>query len=655
VGGVAFTITGTNFEPGAAVVFSDSDAITAAGVNCSVTLLTAPHSTVSCLTPSYPTGTASVTVINVDGQMSSPSAFTFIQSTPFAAAVSPAIAPDTGPTNGGTVVTISGSDFGAGANVTVGEIPADRVSVRNANTIQADLPASAAGLASVVVRNTSGIAGTLPGGYTYAPGVGVSFVQVNSAHPASPAATAAVDYPLSQTAGNTNVAIVGWADSKSTVQSVTDSAGNTYTLALAPTVGTGISQAIYYAKNIQAATANTVTVVFNMPAHSPDVRVLEYSGLDTMNPLDAAAGNFGTGTALDSGPIVTSTAGDLVIGGSTLDGIVAITGPAFTAVATTPNGISVEHLVGAAAGSLHATATQDSNGNWVMQGVAFKQAGTVQDFTLIASPPSSVSIPSVNAATYTVSVNAIGGFSGQVTLTCHAGLPLGTSCAFSPSVITPGIASTLTITTTAATPLGTYNITVKGSSQSLCHDATVGLMVAAAPPDFTIAPTALSPASIAAGGSNTSTIVISPTAGFSGAVSLTCGVVPLVTKGPTCSFNPASIAGGSGSSTLTVSTTAAQVAMVAPSSSGALYAMWLPIAGLALLGAGSAPRYKTLWNFVLGSLLLSGLIFLSACGGSSSMGDGNGHAGTPAGVYTITVTASSGSLTHTATVSLTVQ
>ncbi len=78
---------------------------------------------------------------------------------------------------------------------------------------------------------------------------------------------ATVNYTLAQTVGNLNVVIVGWADATATVQSVVDSAGNTYTLAFPATVGTGLSQAIYYAKNIVAAAAgNTVTVTFSVAA-----------------------------------------------------------------------------------------------------------------------------------------------------------------------------------------------------------------------------------------------------------------------------------------------------------------------------------------------------------------------------------------------------
>jgi hypothetical protein len=762
-GGIALTITGTNFAPGATVLFSNGGGMTASGVNCSVTLLTAPNATISCLTPSFPAGVGSVTVSNVDGQASASSAFTFNPSIPFGTATSTAITPNADTNNGGTAVEISGSDFAAGATMTVGGVPADRVSVENINTILASMPAGSAGAATVVVKNPSGSTGTPTGLYTYAPDTGINFVQVASAQPASPAATAVVNYALPQTVGNLNVVIIGWADATAQVQSVIDSSGNTYTLAFPPTVGTGLSQAIYYAKNIVAAVSNAVTVTFNAAAQSPDVRVLEYSGIDAVAPLDTGGGNAGTGTALDSGTITTGKAGDLVIGAALGADAITAAGRVFTTVTVTPRA-NAEHLVGPAAGDIDATATQASNTNWVMQAVAFQQSGAIPDFSVSVTPPTSASVTAGQPATYTISVSALAGFNSDVTLTC-SGLPLGSTCAFVPPTVTAGAAavtSTLTITTTVATPAGTSNVTVTGTFGTLSHDASVGLTVAAAPvPDFTVAASALSsvsvaaggtsastitvaptnafngtvsltctitpvvtpaptcsfvppsiasgagtstltvttsattppgpysvtvtgafgslqhttptpltftvtapadftlaasalaPASVAAGASSTSTITVAPVNGFNSAVALTCSVAPAATRGPTCSLSPTSVTGGSGTSTLTVSTTAATTASVRRQSAGALYAMWLPVGGLALLGAGFTSRRKKFWCFLFACLMFSGLIFLAACGGSSPSG-GGGRPGTPAGTYSVTVTGTSGPLTHTATATLTV-
>jgi hypothetical protein len=96
-----------------------------------------------------------------------------------------------------------------------------------------------------------------------------------------------------------NIVAVGWNDTTSTVSGVGDSKGNTYTLAIGPTSGTGLRQSIYYARNI-AGGSNTVTVTFNQAAAFVDVRVLEYSGLDWVNPLDQTAGAAGTGTSASS-------------------------------------------------------------------------------------------------------------------------------------------------------------------------------------------------------------------------------------------------------------------------------------------------------------------------------------------------------------------
>ena len=120
----------------------------------------------------------------------------------------------------------------------------------------------------------------------------ISYVQGNYATPQSAPSSVSVVFTAAQAAGDLNVVVVGWNDATATVTGVTDSRGNTYTLAVGPTVLSGVaSQSIYYAKNIQAAAAgaNTVTVAFSRAASFPDIRIAEYSGADPNNPVDVTA------------------------------------------------------------------------------------------------------------------------------------------------------------------------------------------------------------------------------------------------------------------------------------------------------------------------------------------------------------------------------
>src|ERR1700757_2895143 len=126
-----------------------------------------------------------------------------------------------------------------------------------------------------------------------------NFVQGNYAAPNngspgnSTAQSVTVPFQAAQTVGDLNVVVVGWNDATAQVSSLTDSKGNIYKLAVGPTLQTGsvaLSQSIYYAQNIStaAAGANTVTLTFNKGAIYPDIRILEYSGIDPVSPVDVS-------------------------------------------------------------------------------------------------------------------------------------------------------------------------------------------------------------------------------------------------------------------------------------------------------------------------------------------------------------------------------
>ena len=77
------------------------------------------------------------------------------------------IAPDAGSTAGGTVVSITGSNFASGAVVTIGGVAATDVVVKDSATISAKTGPHAVGAASVVVSVNS-LTGTLNDAFTYA-------------------------------------------------------------------------------------------------------------------------------------------------------------------------------------------------------------------------------------------------------------------------------------------------------------------------------------------------------------------------------------------------------------------------------------------------------------------------------------------------------
>ena len=71
--------------------------------------------------------------------------------------------------------------------------------------------------------------------------------------PQTPQKTVTVPFTGAQTVGDLNVVIVGWNDTTSVVNAVTDTVGNKYTLAVGPTqLGGAISQSIYYSNGIAA-------------------------------------------------------------------------------------------------------------------------------------------------------------------------------------------------------------------------------------------------------------------------------------------------------------------------------------------------------------------------------------------------------------------
>ncbi len=223
----------------------------------------------------------------------------------------------------------------------------------------------------------------------------IAFVQTNSATPQTPQATVTVTFNSAQTLGNLNVVIVGWNDSTTTVSSVADTKGNAYAVAAAAIVQSGTaSQAIYYAKNIATAAggANTVTVTFSVAARFPDIRIAEYSGIDTVNPLDVSAGAQGSTATSSSGSVTTTNANDLLIGANLVQSTSTAAGAGYTNRGITPDGDLLEDRVVTATASYSATAALDKVQQWIMQMVAFRAASGTPAPSIASLNPTSGSV-----------------------------------------------------------------------------------------------------------------------------------------------------------------------------------------------------------------------------------------------------------------------
>ncbi len=142
-GGTAVTITGTGFTGTTQVQFGGSNASGYTVVNATTITATAPPGT----------GTVDVRVTTPGGVSPNTAAddYTYVP----APTVS-SIAPTSGPTTGGTLVTITGSQFTTVTQVQFGGTNATGFTVVNGNTITATAPAHAAGLADVRVTSPSG-------------------------------------------------------------------------------------------------------------------------------------------------------------------------------------------------------------------------------------------------------------------------------------------------------------------------------------------------------------------------------------------------------------------------------------------------------------------------------------------------------------------
>jgi hypothetical protein len=308
---------------------------------------------------------------------------------------------------------------------------------------------------------------------------------------------------------------------------------------------------------------------------------------------------------------------------------------------------------------------------------------TSADVSLTVVPPgftlsgTSVSVVAGATGTSTLTITPTNGFSGTVTLDCDGGSYPGNAsdlptCLSIPPVTISGNApatTTLSIQTQPGTTPGQYleGVNAVDSSGVAMANTAVAVTVIAPAQSFTLTNT---PVSIATpGASGTSTITITPSGGFSSRLALSCTVNGPATAVdlPTCSVAaPPAITGTTAvSAMLTVNTTAASSSSNATGQAATAFRKQRN--RLLALGGGNALAAFLFFGLPLRRRRTKTLLSLLLLGAFATIVMGCGRAqkaanpvttpanpGTTVGSYMVTVTGSSGALTASTTVAVTV-
>jgi hypothetical protein len=235
----------------------------------------------------------------------------------------------------------------------------------------------------------------------------------------------------------------------------------------------------------------------------------------------------------------------------------------------------------------------------------------------------------------------------------------GTTCTNGSSVAASGGTCILNVTFTpgAVGARGTATLTLTDNASP----STQTITMTGTGDDFAVAGPGSS-VTVTAGQTASFTVTVTPgSGGFPGAVSFSVSGLP---TGAAATFTPTSVTpnGSAATTTLAVTTTSRTAELPVrrlfrprgPMQPWGLLAMAvaLVLAVLSLVKLGRRPLGQLVPAGTLIVLLLTAG-YLSGCGGNS--GPKTNPNGTPAGTSTLTITSSSGSLTHTTTVTLVVQ
>jgi hypothetical protein len=347
-------------------------------------------------------------------------------------------------------------------------------------------------------------------------------------------------------------------------------------------------------------------------------------------------------------------------------------GPSQTIVITADKSVApgpIPVTVTATSGSITHTDTTSTN---------------LPDFAL-AGPASTIALTAGATAQITVSADAFNGFSGPVAASL-AGLPAGVSASLSNLTLTPGTPQTITLTAAANVASGSATLTLQGTSGTLSHNLEFPLALGApiATPDFTLSATPGNLTLQAGGGSQSLTVLATAVNGFTGSITADLTGLPAgITASPaTIALLPgtaqiitlsAAASSAIGTATLTIQGTSASITHSAPvmltiTAPPPDFSLTVAPATVGLQAGGSVQSFTVSATGLHGfmspiAVALTGLPNgLAAMPGTFMLTPGtpqqislNASSTAAAGNTNLIVSATSGSLAHSATVTVTVQ
>jgi hypothetical protein len=235
------------------------------------------------------------------------------------------------------------------------------------------------------------------------------------------------------------------------------------------------------------------------------------------------------------------------------------------------------------------------------------------------------------------------------------------------ATVTSWSATTIVTSVPAGATTGNVVVTVGG----VASNAVIFTVTGSGPgQDFSIAATSPSTVTVTAGQTANYTLAVAPVGGFNQTVALTCGGAPALSV---CNVSPSSVSLDGTSSTpvtVTITTTPPTNGILPPFRIGPTSIKYEPLALIGLAVGFVAFISVVLWcpkqrfpraHAIATTILLAAILLVSSCGGGGGhpSTSGGGSPGTPAGSYTISVSASSTSssaaLKHSTSLTLTVQ